>query len=531
MAFVTLPFILFIGATAVLYFLVPKRVQWIVLLAASLIFFWLNSEWLVLIMLGQTLITFYTAKGIASVQMKGKLELKEKKDDLTADERKALKGRTKKKSKRLLVVGILINLGVLAFLKYSGIFVTGSNLLLRRFGIEIPRFRFLLPIGISFYTLQAISYMTDVYRAKIEPDRNIAKFTLFMSYFPQILQGPIPRYNQLAGQLYEGHKYDYQRVCFGAQLILWGFFQKLVIADRMGVAVDYIFSHRGSFHGAEVWFAVALYGIQMYADFAGGIEIARGVSQIFGIELTKNFEQPYFSRSLEEFWRRWHISLGDWMKDYVFYPLSLSKASTRLGKRARKWFGDYLGKRIPSYLATFIVFLLVGVWHGSSLKYVAYGIWNGGVIVSSLLLAGVYAKVRGFLGIKEDMFSFRVFQMLRTFLVVTCGRFFDRASTFRTGYAMLKSAFVGWWDFSFFVDGTLAETGLNTANWIVLLLAVLVLLFVDYLHTKDIRIRNKIAEQPLVFRWIIYYAAILIVFVYGVWGPHYDSVSFMYEQF
>ena len=530
MAFVTLPFIAFITLTALLYFTVPKKGQWIVLLVASYVFFWLNSQFLILALMAATAATFYVGQWIGREIQRGKEALKSR-PDLTQAEKKQFRAQTKKKTKRILVLGILLDLSLLVGLKYADLFSTGANLVLSRFGYSFPRLRFLLPIGISFYTLQAISYLVDIYRGKVEPDRNLAKFMLFMSYFPQIVQGPIPRYKQLAQQLYDSHPFDYQRVTFGIQLMLWGFFKKLVIADRMGIAVKYIFGNIPQFHGLMALAGAAFYGIQLYGDFSGGIDIARGLSQVFGIELADNFKQPYFSRSIEEFWRRWHISLGEWMKDYIFYPLSLSKPFLNLSKKTRKVFGEYFGKRLPSFLATFIVFVLVGVWHGPQLKYFAYGIINGGIIVSSFLLEKVYARIKKAARIEETSLGWRVFQMVRTFVVISFARMFDRGDGIRLAVKMLTSVFKKWWDLSFLVDGTLTKTGLVTADWVLLIFAVTLVWAVDLLHEKNVSIREGIARQHIVLRWLIYYGAIFIILIFGVWGPAYSKAGFMYEQF
>lgn len=532
MTFVSALFIGFVAAVALVYFLFPKRFRWVVLLAASYTFFFFNSEWLVLVLLLTTAVTFFTGHAIYKVNTKGKQALKEKAASLTSEEKKAFKSKTKKKAKLVMLAGVVVVLFILLFLKYYNFFSDNANHLLQYCGFTLPKLHLLLPIGISFYTLQAIAYMVDIYRNKCEPDKNFLKFMLFMSFFPQIVQGPIARHNQLAHQLYEGHSFDYNRLCMGAQLIMWGWIKKMVIADRLGVFVDQIFNNSGQYTGLIVFMAVAGYGIQIYADFSGGMDIARGVSQILGIELELNFRQPYFSRSIEDFWRRWHIALGGWMRDYVFYPLSLSKAFANLSKKSRKVLGAFVGKRLPSFLAMFIVYFLVGFWHGSSWKYIAYGIWNGVFIVAGILLSEIlYDKVRIKLGIEAESVSWRVFQMIRTFLLCSFGRFFSRADSLMTALRMMKSMFIKIYDLSFLTDGSLLKLGLSNASWILLLFSILVLFFVDYLHEKDVPIRETIARQSIIFRWIIYYGAIIAILVFGIYGPGYDAASFIYEQF
>lgn len=525
MTFVSLTFFLFVAAVTLVYFIVPKRFQWIVLLAGSYLFYWINSEWLVLVLFAATVITFLTGKAIYRVRTAAP------QGELTPAEMKAHKANKKKRSKRILLVGVLLDLGMLVFLKYYNFLAGNANQLLKNIGIEAPALNLLLPLGISFYTLQALAYMIDIYRGKLEPDQNLGKFMLFMSFFPQIVQGPIPRHHQLAEQLYAEHKFDYTRLTYGVQLMLWGLFKKLVIADRIAAPVDKIFGSSANYHGLIVFFGAICYGIQIYTDFSGGMDVARGVAQIFGIELELNFRQPFFARSIEEFWRRWHITLGGWMRDYVFYPLSLSKLFANLSKKARKLFGPSVGKKIPPLLSMFIVYLLVGIWHGSSWKYVAYGLWNGAFIMAGILWGEFYEKARDRLGIEAESVSWRLFQGFRTFMICCFGRIFARGDGLGSALQMMRSIFVSIADLSFLTNGSLTKLGLNTANWVLLIFAVGLLLYVDSLHEKEIHIRETLSRQHLIFRWAVYYCAIFAVLIFGVWGPVYDAQSFIYEQF
>ncbi len=531
MDFVSLSFLVFSAVVCITYFAVPKNMRWITLLIASYIFYYINSKWLVVVLFGETLVTFAIGLIIAQIYKKRDAEIAERGSSLAFAEKRQIKAAYLKKAKLFLVLGVLFLVGMILYLKYYNFFISPVNALSGKTGFHIRPHDIILPLGISFYSLQAIAYITDVYHGKIAADRNLPKFMLFMSFFPQIVQGPIPRYSQLASQLYEGHSFDYKRVCFGAQLLLWGLMKKLIIADRITVPVDQIFDNFTNYHGMIVFLAAVGYGIQVYTDFSGGMDIARGVAQIVGIDLELNFRQPFFSTSIEEFWRRWHITLGGFMRDYVFYPLSLSKPFSELGKKLRKVFGPEIGKRVPAFIAMFIVYFLVGFWHGASWKYIAFGLWNGVFIATGILLVDVYAKMRELAGIDENTSFWQAFKMLRTFCICSYGRFFSRGLGMTGALTMMVSTLDRWYDLSFIVDGSLTELGLDTANWFVLVAAILVLMFVDYIHEKNISIREVISEQYIVFRWIIYIAAILIVLIFGIWGPAYDSASFIYEQF
>lgn len=529
MTFVDLSFVVFLVAVAILYFVFPRNYRWVVLLAGSLTFFYLNSGYLLLVLLGTTLFTYLIARRIQSISDAGKQEAARKR--LARADKKRIKLQTKKKCKPYLVLGVLVDLGVLLYLKYYNFFAENANVLLSSTGVNFPHINLLLPIGISFYTLQAIAYMTDVYRGKITADTNIAKFALFMSYFPQIVQGPIPRHKQLANQLYEGHRFDYVRMCHGCQLMIWGWFQKMVIADRIAVPVNLIYNNYTEYHGLLVFLAAAGYGLQVYADFQGGMDIARGFSEIIGIELELNFTQPYFSHSIEEFWRRWHITLGSWMRDYVFYPLSLSKAFVGIGRASRKLLGGFVGKRLPPIMAMFIVYFLVGFWHGAEWKYIAYGVWNGIFIVAGILLPEAYQYLCEVFNIRQSSFGWRTFQVFRTFCICALGRLFSRGTDLTAALEMFRSIGTEWWDISFLLDGTMKALGLDAANWLLLIVCIVGLYLIDLMHERGVHIRESIDRQHIALRWIIYLVAIDAIVIFGMYGTGYDSANFIYEQF
>ena len=531
MSLVSLQFMIFLAVLFLVYFLVPLKHRWMVLLIGSYAFYLINAGWRVVFLLASTGITYASGLVMQRIYKSGAEAFSGR--ELSRKEKKELKQQLKKRAKRIMLLGVLLNLGILLVLKYSNFFRNTFNIVAGRTGIPVtlPMLNLLLPLGISFYTLQSISYLVDIYREKISADGSFLKFGLFMSFFPQIVQGPIPRYSRLADQLYEGHTFDYERFTRGIQLILWGMMKKMIIADRLAVPVSELFDHYTNYNGGMLFLAAALYGMQVYTDFSGGMDIARGISQVLGIGLDLNFRQPYFSTSVEDFWRRWHITLGSWMKDYVFYPLSLSKLFVSISKKSRKVLGQFVGKRLPSFLAMFIVYFLVGFWHGPNWKYIAYGVWNGIFIVMGILLENVYAKARGICRIREDAFSWKVFQICRTFVIFSIGRFFSRADGFMVALKMIRRMMSGFNNLAFFVDGSLQNLGLDTDNWILILVALLILLLVGLLHEQGYEIRNEIAGQPLVFRWAIYVGAVAVLLVFGVYGPAYSSASFIYGAF
>ena len=531
MPFVSVQFLIFIFLAGALYFIVPKKWQWAVLLVFSYIYFFINSEWLILVLFAETLVTFGTGLLIEKQSEAEQKKLEALGDTASKEEKKNIRASGKEKRRRIMLCGVLIVLLTLVFLKYYNFFAENLSFVTRRFGIAFPKLNLLLPIGISFYSLQAIAYIMDVYHGKIHADTSLPKFMLFMSYFPQILQGPIPRYKHLAHQLYESHEFDIQRLCYGIQLIIWGFMKKMIIADRIAIPVDTVFDNFSGYRGSILFFAAAAYWLQLYADFSGGIDIARGFSQIIGIDPELNFTQPYFAVSVEDFWRRWHITLGGFMRDYVFYPLSLSISFSRFGKKLRRVLGDDFGKKIPSFFAMFLVYILVGLWHGSQWKYAAFGIWNGIFIAGGILLTDVFIRMKQFLRIDEGLFSWRLFQMVRTFIIITFGSFFSRASGLKTAVIMIRSFFRAWYDCAFFVDGTLMKLGLEAPEWILLLFMILILLLVDIFHERGIFIRGWINSQGPVFEMLIVIAAVTAIIIFGVYGPGFDASRFIYQQF
>ena len=412
-------------------------------------------------------------------------------------------------------------------LKYADFFIENVNSL---FGAgSIAPLNLLLPLGISFYTFQSIGYVIDVYRDKYAPDKNLLQYALFVSYFPQIIQGPIGRHDDLAHQLYAPHRFDYERLTFGLQRSLWGYFKKMVIADRIALLADTVFAGEG-YVGFTVFVGMFLYGFQIYADFSGGMDIVCGVSEALGIELAENFRRPFFARSTAEFWQRWHITLGAWMREYVFYPLAMSKAFGKLSRRLRARFGTYAAKTVPSCLASFVVFLLVGIWHGAAWHYVAYGLYYSILVSGGNLFQKVFETLRGRLGIDDRSRGWRAFQMIRTTLLCTIGRCFAHAATLSRALQMIKDMFSSFNPWVFF-DGSLYTLGLDRQNFTLMLLLIVLLLAVDILQERGVRIRETIARQNVVVRWAVYYAAIFVIIIFGIYGPGYDAASFIYQKF
>ena len=337
MNFISITFLLFLAVLFIVYYAVRPKYRWIVLLTASVVFY-LFCGWKAIFYLLSTSLTVYTAARLMDKTSDDfRRALGSAGSELSREDKLALRDRFKKRKNVIFLAALIVNLGVLAVVKYSAFACESVTSLFAAFGsdITVTAPSILVPMGLSFYTFQALGYLIDVNRGKYPAEKNYARFALFISFFPQLIQGPISRYDDLGQQLKKEHKFNYDQFVFGAQLAVWGFFKKMVIADHLAAPVARLFDSYESFTGPYYLLAAVLYSVQIYMDFSGGIDIARGVAQCLGIELPLNFERPFFSKSLSEFWRRWHISLGAWMRDYVFYPISLSSAWTKLGKWAR----------------------------------------------------------------------------------------------------------------------------------------------------------------------------------------------------
>lgn len=530
MAFTSLNFLIFALITICAYYLVPMKWKWVVLLVASYAFYLISSPNTFVFMLGTTIITFFGGRYIGDCNDKHRAYMDAHKAELSREEKKEVKAASQKKKRRIVILILVLDFGVLATLKYfryylqaAGLFDTGE---------------LLIPLGISFYTFQSAAYIFDLYRNKIDADRNIAKFALFTSFFPQIIQGPIARYDQLAHQLYEGHKFDYLNLTHGAQLILWGFFKKLIIADRVGVVCTEVFGNHTEYTGGAVFVAALFYTIQIYADFSGGIDIARGVAQCMGIDMGHNFRRPNFSHDLSEFWNRWHISLSHWCRDYIFYPVAMSKFFGKMGKSLRKVFGDRIGKLFPVIIAQYCTFITIGLWHGAEFKYIAYGLYNGTIIILGLLLEPLLKGAIAKLHIKTDAWWWKGFQIIRTFFIVLVGRLFPKAASFGVAISMFFSMFRPNYGTPF--SETIMSLGFTNTDYLILLVACIIWFLISFYEERTARIdggdgtqafRQLLDSRPLPFRWFVLLLGLALVISVGIYGPGYDAAAFIYRGF
>ncbi|NLK75082.1 MAG: MBOAT family protein [Clostridiales bacterium] len=530
MLFTSYEFLIFVLVLVILYYLIPKRFQWMLLLVAGYVFYSYAGIQYLAYIIATTVTTYLASRKIYYIQQQTDTYIKENKGSLTRQERKSYKENMKSKQRLWMVLCLVFNFGILAVLKYTDFVIANINSTIRIFGgsSELPFFRFALPLGISFYTFQTMGYLIDIYREKYPYESNIFKLGLFVSFFPQLIQGPISRFDDLKETLFARHSFDAKTVSFGLQRILWGYFKKLVIADRLLPAVNTIVRNPDEFQGVYVLVGMFFYAIDLYADFTGGIDIAIGIAEVLGIRLHENFQRPYFSKSITEYWRRWHITLGTWFKDYMFFPISVSKKMLNLSKSCRKIFGDAIGKRIPVYLATIIVWFTTGVWHGAAWNFIVWGLLNCLVILVSQECVPLYSKFHSKFNV-ENKFWFRLFQVGRTFWLMSFLRTLDCYRNVGTTFRMYGTIFTKWNWMELFRGG-LMDLGLSYADYGVLIVSCILMLIVSLIQRSG-SIRERLYTKPIVLRYATYFIFFLAVLIFGAYGVGYDSSQFIYSQF
>lgn len=496
MLFNSFDFVKFFPIVLMLYFVIPKKARYIWLLLTSYYFYMGWNARYALLLLFSTLITYLSSLLLA-------------------------RWREQEKKKKLVVaVCVLVNFGILFVFKYltfaSEIVVKVANI----FGRELqePKIDLLLPVGISFYIFQAVGYMMDVYREKIEAEKNFFRYALFVSFFPQLVAGPIERSGNFLPQIQNLHNiklWDFNRIRSGALIMMYGYIMKMIIADRAAIFVDTVYhvEKYNQYVGFTVFVAAVLFSIQIYCDFAGYTFIAIGAARIMGVQLMNNFNAPYFATSIKDFWDRWHISLTTWFRDYLYFPLG----GSRKGK-------------FRKYINILIVFTVSGLWHGAGWHFVAWGMLHGILRVLEEVTAGVRKKVANILNVRQNVFSYKVFQIALTFFVVTIAWIFFRAASLRQALDMITNMFMQANTWVLF-DGSLFTLGLDAKDFNVLIVFIVVMMIVDYLRSKKIPLAEKFGKQNILMQWLVFLVGIWVILVFGVYGPGYDATQFIYFQF
>lgn len=528
--YVSLYFLAFLAISIIGYWLTPNKYRWIVLLISSIVFYVLLSWKSIFFVLFTTLVMYFSARYIDKKNRERK-EYFLTTPNLSLDEKKEYKIKIKKKQKLILSLAIISVVLVLAVMKYLEFAITNINWIWSHFS-EDPLLRmpvWFLPLGISFYTFQAISYLVDVYWGKIESENNFLKFSLYMIYFPKILQGPIIRYGEMKDAFFGEHKFIYEDFVDGLVRTAWGYFKKLVIADCFIVFIRYAFDNPTSISAFESVVVIFLYLIQDYCDFSGYMDISIGVSSCYGVKLPENFNHPYFARSIDEYWRRWHMTLGQWFKDYVFYPLSTSRFSLWLGKKSKKAFKNF-GKKIPAIFGLLVVWFLTGLWHGASWTFVIWGLFYGSIIILDIIFEPFWKKVFSIFHIQDNAWYVRVVQHCFTLLVLLVGRVIFISNSLGDAFVIMSK-----WP-HFLTDrgiGTIRETIGGGLPFFIALGAAGVVFVVDLIQElkPSSTFIQKLRNRPMIIRVLLYTCLVVAIIWFGCWGYGVATYEFGYVNF
>ena len=498
MLFNSIQFIIFFPTVILVNYLLPGKIRHIWLLMASYYFYMSWNAKYGLLMLFTTVVTY------------GGALLLERTDKKGGPPEKVIR-----RKKGILACGIILVLLVLGYFKYFNFACEMLEQLFNVIGLQIsvPRFDILLPVGISFFTFQGMGYMVDVYRKDTEAEHDILHYALFVSFFPQLVAGPIERSRSLLKQLSAPRKFNFDLAREGLLLMLWGYFLKIVMADRIAIFVDTVFGNYTQYTGWYIVVANFLVAIQIYCDFYGYSVLAMGAAKFLGINLMENFNAPYFSMSIGEFWTRWHISFCTWLRDYVYFPLG----GSRKGKPRK-------------YLNIMIVFLVSGLWHGATSAYVVWGFIFGLYQVIGALTRPLRDRIMTKLRLHRESLGYKIGAIITTFLLQDLLCVFIRSGTVTNGINIFRnmSSFSNPW---ILFDGSLYECGLNQQNFALVMVCMVILFFADLCKYKGIEIRKVILRQDYLFRWIVIAIAVVSILIFGLWGPGYNEQNFIYFQF
>lgn len=516
MSVVSLSFIGFFLITLLLYYCLPPKKQWIILLISSVIFYFCSATGYTFLYVVVSIFSIYGAT-------------------VYIENEKA------KHRKAVYMSALIINVGMLAVLKYMNFFVGNAKALVHIFvpGVTTEVTTLVASLGVSFYALWMIGYLTDVYWGMYPAQKNPFKLALFNCYYPQMISGPFSRYGELSKTLYEGKKFSFDTLGRGFSRIIIGFFKKLVISEQLVGLVDAIYADYATYGGVYIWIATILYILQIYADFSGCMDIVFGVSECYGVILPENFRAPFVSTSIQEFWQRWHITLGTWLKDYIMYPILRSKAWNKMGKNIKKKYGKKAAKMIPTFLGMLVLWLAMGLWHGGGWNYIGEGIWFWAIIVLGQVMEPVFDKWMDFFHLSKEKRGFIFFQRIRTIFIYGVGALFFKAGTLTNAIKMLASAFspMEWVrtvkDFIPTVYNTMEMVGTAQFLWsaISVCIGFVVMIWMGHIQMKQEDFRNWVATKPVFVRCFVWYVFLMMIMLFGAYGMGYSASSFIYGGF
>ena len=522
MIFTSFNFLIFFCIVFFVYYIVPKKIQWIVLLIASIYFYIHTSFQYIFYVLFVSIITYVGSILITRLDNNYKKDI-ENYTNITKDEKKIVKKSLQRKKKIIVVTTIILTLSLLVIMKYTNFILENIETFHSLLKIEYhkPNLNFILPIGISFYTFMSIGYVVDVYRSEYKAEKNFFKYFLYVSYFPHVMQGPIDKYKDLSEEFFKPKKFNYEESIEGLSRVAVGLIKKMVIADKIAPICNMVIQYPNQYFGLNVLIFIILYAIQLYADFSGYMDIAIGTSKMLGIKLTENFDSPYFSKSIAEYWRRWHISLGAWFRDYVYYPLLRSKRADRIRKYFKEENNKYLANTLPTVFALAILWILIGFWHGSTWAFVIYGMYHGLILIISTMLSPVYNKFykRFPQIIKSQIYS--AIQIIRTFILVLIGYFLFSVGGLKTAILLFTNMFK-------LNSESVSLRAVTSPDFkISVLIGIVLLIILDILNIKKIDEYKDLRKIPFIIRWLVYGVGIFLIIMLSSGEPQ----EFLYFQF
>ena len=507
MSLVSLYFLIFLAVFTLVYYLLPGKVQWVWLLIAGLAFYVLCSYGLIIVPVLDAVIVYFFGKYFET-----------------------------NKRKLMMLIELILLFGILLLFKYAGRIGSGWSGFLTGFGFgQIASYA--VPIGLSYFTIMAVAYSVDVFRGTIQAEKNFAKLLLFLTFFPVMTQGPILRYDEVSKQLIAYHKFSYQNLTFGIQRILWGFFKKLVISERLALVSMAITEGWGKSSYTGIWVIASFFAFsfRLYMDFSGCIDIVIGTAEILGIRLPENFNHSYMSKSIPEFWRRWHITLGTWLKDYVMYSITMSRPAKQFTKKAGKKIGRKAAATIVTCIGILFVWLVYALWHDISAIFLVSGAFYAAIIILGTVFDPLIKKFRKRFSALVESVPYKVFMTVRTLLLSTIGAYFVFMPTVKDGAQYLATIFkMPTGAIMQMADGnsSILEAsflGLDLPDMIILILCFILWIVVSRLDAKkDVRVRLK--DMNIVWRWIILLVLVMAVVLFGKYGG-FDTGSFVYQAF
>lgn len=498
-----------------LYYLTPKRIQWVFLLILSMIYYYFSATPYTIIYLVLSTALAFIATNICQMPW--------------AENHKS----AKKIGAGLTIGAIVINVFVWFALKGSSFYVLTTKFIHRLIpAVSVSDgWNYAAAIGMGYYTAQIIGYILDCYWGVCKPQKNPFKLFLFVCFFPQLTVGPISRYSDME-QLYTGHKFCYKNICFGAQRILWGLFKKLVITGRVSMIVNGIWSAPEVYTGVWLWAAVLLYPLQLYTDFSGCMDIILGTAELFDIHLAENFRNPFFARTCQEFWQRWHMTLGNWARDYVYYPVLKSGFLQNVGQWAKGKFPKRTAKLIPWSIGMGILWFVMGFWHGSPKHILGVSLWFWTIMVVSEFCSPINKKMVRVFDINTNVFSWRLFQCIRTYVIYSIGVIPFSSNNLGDAFSRIKllctSMKISSWKF---FSGSVSGLGTTYADLWIIAISTALLFTADVLREKHGYARLWMEKQGMLFRWLIWFILCFFVLICGQYGLQYNTAEFIYQGF